>query len=276
MSQGGRQEPGYGNGYGDDYAEDEEDFYTYDASEDEDEGRRRPLVMFAIVALIFVFAGVIFLAYKQGLKQGSEGQPPIIRADTTPIKGAPENPGGMQIPHQDRAVYGQLSGSSEAEDDTEHLLPKAEEPMAMSSPEAAEPAAPAAAPTTPVEAAPAQAAPVAPLEQAAPIVAAPVTPAKPIETAPATTATKPAPATSGGFVVQLAAFRDQPSALAAFKKLQVKYPSLASLSADVQKADLGAKGIYYRLRAGYLDKPAAATLCTELSGKGQACFVRSK
>ncbi len=270
MSQGGRQEPGYGNGYGDDYADDDEDFYTYDASEEE-EGGRRPLYMFAIFVLIFLFAGLLFLAYKQGLKQGAEGQPPIIRADTSPIKGTPANPGGMEIPHQDRSVYDQMSGSGEpadATDDTEHLLPKAEEPMAMATPG---PVAPdAAAPTAP---APVTAAPVAPVEQAGPVIDAPVVAAQPVEEVPAMTA--PATAT-GGYVVQLAAFRDEPSALAAFKKLQKKYPSLAALSADVQRADLGAKGIYYRLRAGYIDKPSAAALCADLSGKGQACFVRSR
>ncbi|MDO8287686.1 MAG: SPOR domain-containing protein [Parvibaculum sp.] len=264
MSQGGRQEPGYGNGYGDDYAEDDDNYYTYDATDEEDEGRRRPLVMFAIFVLIFLFAGLVFLAYKQGLKQGAEGQPPIIRADSSPIKAAPTNPGGMDIPHQDRTVYDQLSGSGEqpttAGDDTEHLLPKAEEPIAMAAPK-----------TVPVEPAPVTTAPVAPVEQAAPIVPAPVIEAGPVIETPA-----PVASTGGGFVVQLASFRDEAAALVSFKKLQKKYPSLAGLSADVQKADLGEKGIYYRLRAGYMTKPDAQALCTELGASGQACFVRAK
>jgi cell division septation protein DedD len=81
---------------------------------------------------------------------------------------------------------------------------------------------------------------------------------------------------AGGYVVQLAAFRDEASARESFRKLQGKYPSLAGLGADIQRADLGDKGIYYRLRAGYLSKPEAQTLCAELEGKGQACFVRAK
>ncbi len=132
MAQGGRVDPGYGNGYGDDYAEDDDDYYTYDATDEEDEGRRRPIVILAILALIVVFAGVVFLAYKQGLRQGALDNPPIIRADNSPAKEAPVNPGGMQIPHQDRDVYNRLSGSGEqAASDAEHLLPKAEEPLAM-------------------------------------------------------------------------------------------------------------------------------------------------
>lgn len=264
MSDDGRQEPGY-------YESEDDDYYTYDATDDEDEGRRRPVVILAILALIVVFSGVVFLAYKQGLKQGASGNPPVIRADGSPSKVAPTNPGGIEIPHQDRAVYDRLSGSGEStQSDTEHLLPKPEEPMAMSEPAPATP--PPAAPGVPPEAAE-----VPPLAQAAPVIAAPVTPVQPAPVTPKPAETAPAAAsTSGGFVAQLAAFRDEASARAELKTLQKKYPALVGLTADIQKADLGAKGIYYRLRAGYLDKAKAQTLCTELKAKGQACLVRPK
>ncbi|HEY4343618.1 MAG TPA: SPOR domain-containing protein [Parvibaculum sp.] len=273
MSDGGRQEPGYG------YEPEEDDYYTYDATDEEDEGRRRPIVVLAIIALIVVFAGVVFLAYKQGLKQGAQGNPPVIRADGTPSKVAPVNPGGMEIPHQDRSVYDRMSGSNaddNAQPDAEHLLPKPEEPMTMqepapaTSPSATEPP-PASAVTEDTGTSPVQSAPVGPVQMTPP------TPPAATPTAPSVTETAPA-ATSGagGYVAQLAAFRDEPSARAELKKLQKKFPSLAGLSADIQKADLGDKGIYYRLRAGYLDKTKAQTLCTELKAKGQACLVRPK
>ncbi len=268
MSQGGRVEPGYGNGYGDDYAEDDDEYYTYDATDEEDEGRRRPIVILAIVALIVIFAVVVFLAYKQGLRQGALDNPPIIRADNSPAKEAPTNPGGMQIPHQDRDVYNRLSGSGEPEaDDAEHLLPKAEEPLAMDKAPAAQ------TPMTVPETAAVEAAPVSPVISAPaelPKVAETVAPATPMALAPA------ASSTVGGYVVQLAAFRDEPAARDAFRKLQSKYPSLAGFGADIQRADLGDKGIYYRLRAGYLSKAEAQSLCADLDAKGQACFVRTK
>jgi cell division septation protein DedD len=265
----GRQEPGYG------YEAEDDDYYTYDATDDEDEGRRRPIVVLAIIALIVVFSGVVFLAYKQGLKQGAQGNPPVIRADGAPTKVAPANPGGMEIPHQDRSVYDRFSGSGETtQPDTEHLLPKPEEPMAMREP------APAA-PTTAMP--PADQSPPAAQAQNAPVQSAPVGPVEmtpstpPAETPPAPAATQTQPAAgSGGYVAQLAAFRDEPSARAEFKKLQKKFPSLNSLGADIQRADLGEKGIYYRLRAGYLDKAAAQALCADLKAQGQACLVRPK
>lgn len=269
MSQDGRHEPGHGNGYGDDYADEDEDYYTYDATDDDDEKRRTPLVILAIAALLILFAGVVFLAYKQGLKQGALNNPPIIRADNSPIKVAPENPGGIKIPHQDRSVYDRISGADGDNTglEVEHLLPSPEEPIQI---------------TPQQQAAPAEA-PVAPDMQATVpdvksvetpntiiVKPAPITPAKPVPAAPASATGK------GDYVVQLAAFRDEPSARAAYAKLQDKFPALKSLSADIQKADLGAKGIYYRLRAGYLVKADAATLCDNLAAQKQACFVRTK
>ncbi|MCE9649326.1 MAG: SPOR domain-containing protein [Parvibaculum sp.] len=265
MSDGGRHEPGYG------YEPEEDDYYTYDATDDEDEGRRRPIVVLAIVALIVVFAGVVFLAYKQGLKQGAQGNPPIIRADDSPSKVAPVNPGGMEIPHQDRSVYDRLSGAGDnTQPDTEHLLPKAEEPMSMGEPAPATPSAPPP-PSAVTEAPPVQPAPVGPVEMtpSTPPTATPSVPAAP-------EASPPAAATSGGYVAQLAAFRDEASARAELKKLQKKFPALTGLTADIQRADLGEKGIYYRLRAGYLDKTKAQALCADLKTQGQACLVRPK
>tara|TARA_R110000824_G_scaffold155226_1_gene327578 strand:- start:133545 stop:134357 length:813 start_codon:yes stop_codon:yes gene_type:complete len=270
MSDTGRQEPGYDSGYGDDYADDD-DYYTYDATDEEDEGRRRPLVILAIVALLVLFGGVVFFAYKQGLKQGAQGTPPIIRADQEAVKVPPVNPGGIEIPHQDRAVYDRLSGSGEAlEPDTERLLPRAEEPIPMAKNEApvgsSQQIDETAVPSVPEIQVP---------EASIIVEPAPVVAAKPVSPAPAPTAVSSSSG-AGGYVVQLAAFRDEPSARDAFGKLQRKYPALAAFGADIQRADLGDKGIYYRLRAGYMSKSDAQSLCNDLAAKGQACFVRTK
>lgn len=273
MSDGDR-----GRGY--DYEpEEDDDYYTYDATDEDDEGRRRPIVVLAIVALIVVFAGVVFFAYKQGLKQGAQDNPPVIRADDTPTKVAPTNPGGIEIPHQDKTVYDRISGDKSPGQDTEHLLPSPEEPMAMKQP-TTPPAAPPAVSQTP-SAPSANPAPSGNVTQQtlppASMQSAPQSqaPSAPVEKTPPA-ATAPAATPAGGYVVQLAAFRDEPSARAEFRKLQKKFPVLAGLSADIQKADLGAKGIYYRLRGGYMDKAKAADLCTGLKAQGQACLVKPR
>lgn len=282
MSENGRNG---GRSYGYEPDEDDDEYYTYDATDEDDEGRRKPLMILAVVALIVVFSGVVFLAYRQGIKQGAQGTPPVIRADDTPVKVAPANPGGIEIPHQDKSVYDRISGNplakSDGEADVERLLPRAEEPMAVTPP-----STPAPAPVNPpaAEAAPS----AAPAPAGAPVQAAPVLQTPPVEAAPAQAApveaappapqaAAPAASRSGGYVVQIAAFRDEASAQAEFRKLQRKFPdALGGLSADIQRADLGTKGIYYRLRVGYLDKSGADRVCAELKAKGQGCFVRAR
>lgn len=87
---------------------------------------------------------------------------------------------------------------------------------------------------------------------------------------------KPAPVKSDSakVKVQLGAYRSQTEAKTAFGSMQKKFPQLAGKSPVIVKADLGEKGIYYRLRVGAGDSDAdAKALCKTLSAKGQACIV---
>jgi cell division septation protein DedD len=72
------------------------------------------------------------------------------------------------------------------------------------------------------------------------------------------------------YVVQVASKKNQTEALASFADMQQKYPSLlANYRPIVQKADLGAKGTWYRLRIGPIaDKTAASKLCSQLKSQG--------
>ena len=79
--------------------------------------------------------------------------------------------------------------------------------------------------------------------------------------------------------VQLGARRSQTAALADFADLQQKYPSLLrGYKPLIQRADLGSKGVYYRLRVGPLDtKGNANRLCTRLKSAGlRDCLVREQ
>ena len=81
------------------------------------------------------------------------------------------------------------------------------------------------------------------------------------------------------FVVQVTSRSSQTSALAAFADMQQKYPSLIGTYApDIQRADLGTKGVWYRLRVGPVgSKTVAADLCSNLKQAGHpGCFVRRK
>ncbi|HEY7765656.1 MAG TPA: tetratricopeptide repeat protein [Aestuariivirgaceae bacterium] len=78
-----------------------------------------------------------------------------------------------------------------------------------------------------------------------------------------------------GYLVQINSQRNEAAAWAAWDKLQNKHPRLLKgREAIVQKTDLGAKGIVYRLRIHALaSKGEAASLCQKLKAAGLSCFV---
>jgi len=72
-------------------------------------GRRLVLALVGLGAVAVAAAGIWF-AYDQGVKRGAGGGPMLIKADNGPVKTAPENPGGMQVPNQDKQVFERLTG----------------------------------------------------------------------------------------------------------------------------------------------------------------------
>ncbi len=270
------------------------DYDDYDDEYDyEDEGtssRRRSLMVLSVLLLLIVFGGVVFVAYQQGMKQGNQAQPPVLQAENVPGKVAPKEPGGVKIPHQENTIYDRIDGSSTDNEElkVEQLLPPAEEPVDLpeksSVPSLEKTSSDASGQSGQAAAAPETAA--APEAQSEPKPEPKSEPVRQddqaVEKVKAALAETPPPAPnsqagSGGYVVQLAAFRDEDAARTAFRKLQGKHASLlGGLSADIQRADLGDKGIYYRLRAGYLGKSDAAELCAKLKAQGQGCLVRPR
>lgn len=86
-----------------------------------------------------------------------------------------------------------------------------------------------------------------------------------------------APATSAamsGWVVQIASADTEASAMSTWKKMQNRYKILKSESPSVVKADLGAKGVFYRVRIGGFDEQAAAKkACARLKSGGVSCYI---
>jgi cell division protein FtsN len=125
--------------------------------------------------------------------------------------------------------------------------------------------------TTPpakVVAAPVPAGPAtgAPRQLGAPVVAA--------ATKPAPAAAKPA-ASAGAYVLQIGAYKSQADADTAWKAYKSKHAALLSgYAPDVQQAELGEKGTWYRLRiAGFSDKDGASATCDRLKADGGNCFL---
>ncbi|MDB5733867.1 MAG: hypothetical protein JWN16_504 [Alphaproteobacteria bacterium] len=115
---------------------------------------------------------------------------------------------------------------------------------------------------------------------ATPVLAGPATGAPRQLGTPVTAAAKPAPvaakpATSGAYILQIGAYKSQADADAAWKAYKSKHAALLSgYAPDVQQAELGEKGTWYRLRiAGFSDKDGASATCDRLKADGGNCFL---
>lgn len=102
-------------------------------------------------------------------------------------------------------------------------------------------------------------------------VSTPIAPDAP----PAITAPEAPTAGQGGYLIQLGALRTPEAADTAWSQMNSSHPELLrGVKKDVQRADLGAQGIYYRLRAGFFgDRGQANTFCERVKGAGLACMV---
>ena len=205
-----------------------------------------PMIKLALVALgLLLVAFIVMKLYTPGVRDRSD--PPRITADNTPFKVKPEDVGGTQTPNQDKVVFEVMDGKSPNTDAKPNALPeqpiKREQPIKIEAPE--------------------------------PVVKAPVKrPAAPRPVTP-----EPMTAVRGSeWVVQVSSTRTQDDAANAWSILKVKFPGLVDGKyADVKRADLGDKGIYYRTRvAGVPDKAAAQSLCNRFKAAGQACFVTKR
>lgn len=81
----------------------------------------------------------------------------------------------------------------------------------------------------------------------------------------------------GTWSVQLMSSPNKPAVEKSWTTMSKKYSVLKDLPYEVEKADLGAKGVFYRLKAGSLPTKAEATaLCSKLKAAGGSCFVVKK
>src|SRR5947207_8935032 len=232
--------------------------------------RRWPAAVLTAIVMA-LFAGGLWFFYHQGARQsvvsGPGGEVPLIRADDRPMKIKPDQPGGMPVPDQNVSVYDPKPGAAPVE----KLLPPPEQPMPRPVPREA--TAPSAPSTAPAQSAPAATA--APQQQAAATTAAPKAPAKP---APVKEPAAAAPAKSvaaGPVRLQLAALRSPEAAKEEWGRLKREHPELlGKLTAVAVRADLGDKGIWYRVQTQeFADAAAADRLCADLKKQKVGCSL---
>jgi tetratricopeptide (TPR) repeat protein len=77
-----------------------------------------------------------------------------------------------------------------------------------------------------------------------------------------------------GWSIQLVSATSEQGAWDSWKKMQKRNKALNDMQPVVVRADLGAKGIVYRVRlTGYEAQDAAKSACNKLKSKGVTCFV---
>ena len=86
----------------------------------------------------------------------------------------------------------------------------------------------------------------------------------------------PAASAGGSYLVQVSSQRSEAEAESAYRGIQSKFGSvLGSQPHTVRRADLGAKGVYYRAMVGpFASREEAVQVCSSLKQAGGDCVVQ--
>ncbi len=264
----------------------------------DDETGRGPLILVLALGVLLIFAGVVWNTYRQGVRP-TEGGLPVIASDETPYKRAPDQRGGFEVAGQENGFYNQMDGLGDPalSQKTSVRNPveiRRSSPVLSGGPaelppvEEGVPIAPA--PVTPV---PVRSAALDGLdERALEVAEAPVRTASlgPVDITPArerpvVDVTPPQRrsadarfASGGAYQVQLMAVRSETAAQSAWTKVRNGAPGLyRGAKLDVQRADLGARGVFFRLRIGSFEsRDVAKGFCLDVKATGRDCIVVAK
>ena len=230
---------------------------------------------------------------------------PVIRRTQTAVKIKPENPGGMEIPNQDKDVYTIVEKKDIDNTVVENLLPSPEQPKLPDIvPEETEIDENATnldeIVDDVVEAGEEKQQKIVPAETSSVVLNKPEdllaedsvkaqadkkkSKAKPEPVSAKSEAIKEVvppisnPENKGNWQIQLIASKNKDAIEKTWQTLADKYTMLKSYQHEVQSADLGAQGMIYKLRAGnFASKSEAQSACAALKAKGlNDCIVKER
>lgn len=253
----------------------------------DDETGRGPLILVLALGVLLIFTGVVWNTYRQGVRS-SEGGLPIITADDAPYKRSPDERGGVEVAGQDKAYYDSMDGLGDpAMQKTAARNPidirRRDQVLAGGPSQADEPETAADLPPITF----AEDGDPAPLPQSDSIQIASVQPVPErvtpqiVDVAEESMPTLPLTSRfsqTGAYQVQLSALRSRDAAQSAWNGFQRTAPDLfMGANLDIQRADLGAKGVFFRLRVGsFPDRDAAKGFCADVKATGKDCMVVAK
>jgi cell division septation protein DedD len=247
----------------------EDDYRGFDLQDDE--GGRGPLILALAMGVLLISGAVIWNTYKQGVKPNAAALP-VVFADAEPYKRAPDDAGGVVAEDLERRIYDQMDGSVRTTSLGEAAAAGSAEPVLHGGP--------------PVELRPGRTVPLTPSSSAS-TTGSVATSALPEvaerraqneaagEIAPVVPSAPQTFVAEGGFLVQVAALRSEAAAEAAWGQFVSDDRDLFSGAEKmVQRADLGAKGIFYRLRVGaFAERTDASSFCDALKARDKSCIV---
>lgn len=218
--------------------------------------KRRNILTSVTVLVLAAFSVMIWLSYTS---DGEDlGPVPVVRADGSVVKVKPNEPGGKEIPHQDKEVFARVDNLQNEEENV--IASSSEIPLKRP---VAEPAVEENSDETSLEVA-------EEIEKVAPAAATP--------TASVEKAIPAAVKTTGDYMIQIGAFAEKSKAESLWNTTKQKNATaLASLSPTYMRVDLGAKGVLYRVRGGMIEtRQAAEAVCASLKKNNQGCLVVNK
>lgn len=105
-------------------------YETEAADQRHERGGRGPVLALMVLGLAVVGGlGVFGWSMLSDGGPGGSDAPRIIRADKEPVKVVPENPGGLVVPNQEKAVYEKVDGGDVSNPTQPSLVTSAEEPV---------------------------------------------------------------------------------------------------------------------------------------------------
>lgn len=231
------------------------------------------LAIFVGAFAIISFGAIVWFSAEKGTIIGGVDELPLVTSNNAPVRIKPTEPGGMKVPHQDKLILKELV-EEEIEDKEvmEHLLPRAELPIAIQS--SKEPDSNAKeirekSPTTNST------------ESSDKLFSKSEIKEKRITSKDKKVKSKTILAhkgiESGQYKIQLASVRSEKAAQAIWKKYTEKHKSLLNkLKPVIEKVNIKGKGVFFRVQGGMLEKKSARKVCLALLRKKQACIITMK
>ena len=268
-----------------DYREKIERTFALDGEEDEKSFSSIRLHAIGIGLLIGVLIALLASVLLFGSEEDELSEPIVVEESTRPVKVRPTNPGGMDIPDQDKTIYNRMR-SNDVDVKVERLIEVEEVPVRPQVPTKegqilGTPQDAISSQKMELEVLTVQKNEVQIKEPEPKALKTDVkkdavaVKEKPAEKTKTEDISKPVTMSTDTWHVQLISLPSKSGAENAWPKILKAHSSLLSgLPHDIAEVQIKGKGTFYRLRVGaFKDKKDAQSLCTKLKNRKQDCTL---